>query len=99
MPKAIRIGDKGSGHGCHFPPSLATEGSPDVYVNGIPLVRQGDAYAPHACASCPQPPHSRTLSGGSGSVYINGKPAGRVGDAISCGGSAEAGSDDVSIGG
>ena len=37
MAKATRIGDTGSGHGCHFPPSPATEGSPGVYVNGIPL--------------------------------------------------------------
>ena len=99
MPKATRIGDTGSGHDCHFPPTPATGGSPDVFVNGIALVRQGDPYAPHGCAPCPKPPHPRSLSGGSGTVFVNGKPAGRVGDGISCGGSAAAGSGNVDIGG
>lgn len=99
MPKATRVGDIGSGHGCHFPPSPAIAGSGDVYTNMIPAVRKGDAYMPHACGPCPAPPHGRSLSGGSGSVFINGKAAGRVGDAINCGGSASAGSGNVFIGG
>jgi uncharacterized Zn-binding protein involved in type VI secretion len=98
MPKATRLGDIGSGHACHFPPTPSIGASPDVYVNGIPLVRQGDAYAPHACPTCPVPVHPRSLSGGSGSVFANGKPAGRIGDAISCGGAADAGSPDVTLG-
>ncbi|MFQ6552617.1 PAAR domain-containing protein [Aestuariibius insulae] len=98
MPKATRLGDIGSGHDCHFPPTASIAASPDVNVDGIPVVRQGDDYAPHACPSCLAPPHSRTLSGGSGTVFINGKPAGRVGDAISCGGAADTGSSTVSIG-
>ena len=98
MTKSTRLGDIASGHDCHFPPTPSIAGSPDVYVDGIPAVRQGDAYAPHACPSCPAPSHPRHLSGGSGSVFINGKPAGRAGDAISCGGSADQGSDSVSFG-
>lgn len=98
MPKTTRLGDIGSGHACHFPPTPAIAASPDVYVESIPVVRQGDAYAPHACPTCPAPPHPRSLSVGSGSVYINGKPAGRVGDAISCGGDAAAGAATVSFG-
>lgn len=95
---STRLGDIGSGHGCHFPPTPSIEASPDVDIDGIPAVRQGDAYAPHACAGCPAPEHPRSLSVGSGSVYINGRPAGRVGDAISCGGAADAGSGTVFIG-
>lgn len=98
MPKATRLGDIGSGHACHFPPSASIAASPDVSVESIPAVRQGDAYAPHGCGTCPAPPHPRSLSGGSGTVFINSKPAGRVGDAISCGGSADAGSSTVFIG-
>lgn len=98
MAKVTRVGDIGSGHACHFPPSPAIIGSPDVYVNNIPVVRQGDAYAPHACPTCPAPPHPRALSGGSGTVFVNGKPIGRVGDAISCGGNADAGSADTFAG-
>ncbi|MCF6446151.1 PAAR domain-containing protein [Nereida sp. MMG025] len=99
MPKATRLGDIGSGHDCHFPPTPSTTASPDVNIDGIAAVRQGDAYAPHACSTCPAPPHPRSLSGGSSTVFINGKPAGRVGDAISCGGMAGAGSGTISIGG
>ncbi|HRM74460.1 MAG TPA: PAAR domain-containing protein [Paracoccus sp. (in: a-proteobacteria)] len=95
---ATRLGDIGSGHACHFPPTPSTEASPDVNIDGIPAVRQGDAYVPHACPTCPAPPHPRSLSGGSATVFINGKPAGRVGDAISCGGAADRGSTTVFIG-
>ncbi|WP_299191569.1 PAAR domain-containing protein [uncultured Litoreibacter sp.] len=95
---AARVGDIGSGHACHFPPSPATSGSPDVNVNGIPAVRQGDPYAPHGCGPCPAPPHGRALASGSATVYINGKQAGRVGDPIDCGGAAAAGSPNVNIG-
>jgi len=98
MAEAHRLGDIGSGHSCHFPPTPSTEASPDVNIDGIPAVRQGDAYSPHACPSCPAPAHPRSLSGGSGSVFINGKPAGRIGDAISCGGEAAEGSSSVYIG-
>lgn len=99
MPASTRLGDIGSGHACHFPPTPGIGASPDVNIDGIPAVRQGDAYAPHACPTCPAPPHPRSLSGGSGSVFINGQPAGRVGDAISCGGEVAAGSSTVFIGG
>lgn len=98
MPKAHRRADIGSAHSCHFPPTLATGGSPDVCVNGRPLMRVGDAYLPHACPTCPQPPHPRTLAAGSATVFINGRPAGRIGDAIDCGGQAQTGSSNVIIG-
>lgn len=98
MPKVTRLGDTGSGHACHFPPTDSIGASSDVYANGIGVVRQGDPYAPHGCGPCKIPPHGRSLSGGSGTVFVNGKPAGRVGDAISCGGNAAAGSSDVYFG-
>lgn len=98
MPSSTRLGDIASGHDCHFPPTPSIEASPDVNIDGIPAVRQGDAYEPHSCPSCPKPAHPRSLEGGSCSVFINGKPAGRIGDAISCGGAADAGSSTVFIG-
>jgi len=98
MPPAHRKGDIGSGHGCHFPPSPATGGSPDVFINGLPAMRVGDSYAAHACAAGHAGPHGRALSSGSASVFINGLPAGRIGDSIDCGGSAATGSPDVFIG-
>lgn len=98
MPKAHRRADIGSAHACHFPPTPAIGGSPNVYVNGRPLMRVGDSYIPHGCPACPQPPHPRKLAAGSATVFINGKPAGRIGDAIDCGGQAQTGSSNVYIG-
>lgn len=95
MPPAHRLGDIGSGHGCHFPPTPAIVGSPNVFVNGMPAMRVGDAYLPHPCPACPIPPHPRALAQGSPSVFVNSIPAGRVGDAIGCGGSAATGSPNV----
>ncbi len=95
MPAQTRLGDIGSSHACHFPPSPAIAASPDVFVNGRGAVRAGDAYAPHACPSCPEPVHTRSLAAGSPTVFINGRPAGRIGDAIDCGGAAAEGSGDV----
>lgn len=98
MPPAHRKSDIGSGHGCHFPPSVAIGGSPDVFVNGQPLMRVGDTYETHTCTAGHAGPHGRALADGSISVFINGKPAGRIGDPIDCGGTAATGSPDVSIG-
>lgn len=98
MPKAHRRGDIGSGHGCHFPPTPASGGSPDVYVNDRNLMRVGDAYIPHPCVAGHSGPHGRSLAAGSASVFVNGMPAGRIGDAIGCGGSASTGSGNVYIG-
>lgn len=92
MPSISRTGDIASGHGC-FPPSPAIAGSPDVNVNGIPALRQGDAVAPHGCSNCP--PHPRSVSGGSDSVFVNGRPIARLGDSIDCGGAMDAASGDV----
>ncbi len=96
---AARIGDIGSGHGCHFPPTPAIQGSPNTLINNRPAVRQGDMYAPHPCPACPQPPHPRNLSAGSPTVLINNKQAGRIGDPINCGGANSTGSGNVLIGG
>src|SRR6056297_1127088 len=77
MPRTSRITDLGSGHGC-FPPSPAIEGSPDVFINDLKALRQGDALAPHGCSNCP--PHACAVSGGSPSVYVNGKMQQASGD-------------------
>jgi uncharacterized Zn-binding protein involved in type VI secretion len=97
MPPAHRKGDIGSGHGCHFPPTPATGGIPDVFVNGKPLMRVGDAFAAHACPKHGGG-HDRALAEGSATVFINSMPAGRIGDAIDCGGQAQTGSSSVFIG-
>ncbi|MES5100688.1 PAAR domain-containing protein [Agrobacterium sp. BA1120] len=95
MAQAHRRADIGSAHSCHFPPTPATGGSRDVFVNDQPLVGVGDAYELHGCPSCPKPSHARSRASGSATVFINGKAAGRVGDAIDCGGNAQTGSFNV----
>jgi len=95
---AARLGDIGSDHSCHFPPTPAVEGSPNVFINGRPAVRVGDAFAPHACPPCKKPPHPRKLAAGSPTVFINGRQAGRIDDAIDCGGKVSMGSPNVFIG-
>lgn len=94
MPAAVRLGDIGSGHG-GYGPRPNTEGSPNVFINGIPAHRVGDAWAEHCSGKhC----HSGVMSGGSSTVFINGKAAARVGDAISCGSTAASGSPSVFFG-
>jgi len=97
MPAQARLGDTGSGHGS-FPSTNIIQGSPNVFVNGKPAARQGDALAPHSSPS-PSPPHGRNIASGSSTVFINGKPAARVGDSINCGGSIVSGSGNVFTGG
>jgi uncharacterized Zn-binding protein involved in type VI secretion len=95
MPAATRQGDTCTGHGA-FPPRAATEGSPNVYINGLPANRVGDAWAAHCNSSgC----HPSTTASGSSSVFINGKAAARIGDDIACGSVVAKGSSSVFIGG
>lgn len=37
MPGIVRLGDMSTGHGC-FPPQASVEASPDVFVDGLPVV-------------------------------------------------------------
>lgn len=97
MAAVTRLGDACSGHGC-WPPRASTGASPNVYVNGIAVHRQGDAWAAHTCPSIPQT-HASVLAAGSASVFVNGKALGRVGDPVACGSSVAAGSANVFAGG
>jgi uncharacterized Zn-binding protein involved in type VI secretion len=92
---AGRLGDIGSNHGA-WPPTPIIIGSGDVFTNGKPAARKGDALLPHAKPK--SPPHGRSIAEGSGSVFINGKPAARISDAIDCGGNVCTGSHNVFIG-
>ena len=95
MPAATRIGDNDSPHCSGM---VRAEGSPDVFVNGIPWSRQGDNNTPHLLPGDPCPTHSSPIAVGSATVIINGKGAGRVGDAISGCTSVAQGSPDVIAG-
>lgn len=95
MPAATRIGDADVPHCSGM---VRAEGSPDVFVNGIPWSRQGDVNTPHLLPGEPCPTHSRPIAVGSTTVFVNGRGAGRVGDAISACTSVAAGSPDVFCG-
>lgn len=81
MPKVVRLGDKCSGHG-GYSSRPSTSASPNVFVDGIPVVREGDSWASHCNSyTC----HSGTSGTGSSTVFANGLPLSRVGDKVSCG--------------
>ncbi|MGP9633797.1 PAAR domain-containing protein [Halomonas sp. AOP43-A1-21] len=93
MPAAHRLGDMCTGHGCYSPrPNI--EGSPNVFVNGKPAHRVGDAWAVHCCgSSC----HGGQAATGSPNVFVNGKPKCRIKDAVNCGSMMATGSPNVFV--
>ena len=95
MAALSRKVDVCTGH-ANFPPRNSIEGSPNVFVNGSPVNRVGDAWAIH-CNSSPSC-HDAVSSSGSGTVFINNAAACRIGDDISCGSSVAQGSPDVFVG-
>lgn len=76
------VGDKTTGHGPWLPrPSV--QGSGNVFINGKPVVRVGDEWAPHN--GVPNGPHKTEpgfTSSGSGTVSANGMAIARIGDAV-----------------
>lgn len=96
MPAITRLGDSCTGHGA-WPARQNIQGSPDVFINGIPAHRVGDSWATHCnpVMSC----HVSVLAAGSGSVFVNGKALGRIGDPVACGSSVATGSGNVFAGG
>ena len=80
MPAIARLNDICTGHGC-WPSRPNDTASPNVFVEGLGVHRQGDHWASHCCVSC----HDSILATGSGSVFINGLQCARIGDPIVCG--------------
>lgn len=97
MPAVTRKGDDCTGHGC-WPPRPSVEGSPTVFVNGIPVHRQGDGWAAHTCPDIPET-HASVLARGSSTVFVEGKGVGRIGDPVACGSLVAVASHDVFAGG
>jgi len=99
MPAVARKGDLCTGHGC-FPPRKSIAGSGNVFVNGKPAHRKGDAWEPHTCTDpyTPHGAHAGLLAGGSDSVFVNGMPLGRVTDPVDCGSKVATGSGNVFAG-
>lgn len=90
----------GTGECCADPSIQKTdEGSDNVFVNGIGIVREGDKMIVHNYPGPCCDPHAPVLTTFSSTVFINGKGAGRKGDMY--GGDHEiiTGSSNVFIGG
>ncbi len=91
---AHRLGDLCAGHCFNVRPNH--EGSPNVFINGIPSHRVGDGWPIHCCGdSC----HDSITVGGSSNVFVNGRPKTRIGDPLSCGDRCNTGSPNVFVGG
>ena len=96
MPAVTRVGDADVAHCSGM---VRAVGSGNVFVNGIPVSRQGDVNTGHLLPGSPCPSHAAPIASGSGTVKVNGKGIGRVGDAISGCTSVAAGSPNVFAGG
>jgi uncharacterized Zn-binding protein involved in type VI secretion len=106
MPGVARKGDPVNtvhgavgGRRCNAAPTTTStnESSGNVFVNGIPVIRAGDAVTAHnngsSCA-----PHAPGLASFSATVFVNGRNLGRIGDAYGCGATIVSGSADVICG-
>lgn len=93
MPQIIRKGvDPSKGH-C-YSPKACLNGSNDVFVNNLSVVRVGDNYNQEH--SCGDSSHSMGIAiTGSETVFANGKPIHRKGDSIACGDKGNNGSPNV----
>ena len=69
----------GTGFNCNSPMNTTTgEGSPNVFVNGIAVVREGDKVGVHPRSGCST--DTSVLTTFSATVFVNGKGIGRLGD-------------------
>lgn len=97
MPAVTRVGDADVSHCSGM---VRAQGSPTVFVNGIPVSRQGDLNTTHLLPGYPYcPSHAAPIASGSGTVFINSRGCGRVGDSLSGCTSVAQGSSNVFAGG
>lgn len=96
MPAVTRIGDADIPHCSGM---VRAAGSGNVFVNGIPVSRQGDVNTVHLLPGSPCPAHAAPIASGSSSVFANFKGIGRVGDGLSGCTAVAAGSPNVFAGG
>lgn len=94
---ATRVTDKDLTH-CSLP--LRAQGSPNVFVNGLPWSRMGDLNTPHLLPTADKcVTHAEPIAEGSPIVIVSGKPAGRIGlPILSCTQTVQ-GSPNVLVGG
>lgn len=95
MPRAVRLGDVCTGHGC-YPSRPNSTASSNVFINKRGSHRLGDGWQAHCCGL---PCHGSSAAQGSPNVFVNGRPKCRIGDAVACGSSMATGSSNVIVNG
>jgi uncharacterized Zn-binding protein involved in type VI secretion len=87
----------GTKKNCRRPRMTKTDQcSPDVFINGVGAVREGDRVALHPAQGCG--PDLSVLTKGSSTVFVNGKAAGRIGSQYTGDNTITTGSKNVFIG-
>lgn len=79
MPQSIVVGSYSVGHSIGHGPTEALRGSEKHFVNGQPVMRVGDSWAPAGTHT------DITSVEGSLNVFSNGLARVRTGDGLSCG--------------
>jgi uncharacterized Zn-binding protein involved in type VI secretion len=96
VPAIARVGDAGVVHCSGY--TIAT-GSPNVFINGRAVARQGDLSTTHLRPNSPScTPHTAPIQSCSSTVFINGRGIARVGDTLAGCTSIAQGSPDVFAG-
>jgi uncharacterized Zn-binding protein involved in type VI secretion len=81
MPAVARQGDAGAVHCSGY--TIAT-GSPDVFIDGRPVARDGDSSSVHQKPSGKKcVPHVSKIIATSATVFVNNRPIAVVGDRLS----------------
>jgi uncharacterized Zn-binding protein involved in type VI secretion len=104
MPAVARSNDvdtvfslTGTGENCTSPINTVTGvGTSTVFVNGVPVVKQGDTVGSHPAEGCG--PDLSTLSSFSSTVFANGGGIGRIGDQYTADNTITSGSSNVFAG-
>ena len=92
MPGVVRQGDMAVHDG--YSPQYPTSWSPNVMVDGLPVITEGCSYGPHTNGD---DTHDG-VAVGTGTVYCNNHAVQIVGSQVSCGSVMIQGSGSVSIG-
>lgn len=79
---------------CGKPPTTPTSWSPNVFAEGLNVLRQSDTWKEHCTTDC----HTPTQAEGSATVFANGLPLARVGDSMDCGDEIASGAGTVNAG-
>lgn len=68
-----------------FPPTVINATQSKVFVEGIPVLVEGDSITPHTRTVKPYDTHGGTTIASTPKVFVTGKKAIQMADSISCG--------------